>query len=96
MRALVRSDDHGPDVSLTWVRLSGRHRRLRTERSTRIYYVLGGTATFAVGDQPQFEVRADDAVTIPRGTSYEFWGEMTYLVINAPAFMDGDDFYEPT
>jgi len=56
MRPLVRSDRHGADVSLTWVRLDGRHRRLRTDRSTRVYYVLDGTAELTLGgtlDQPR-------------------------------------------
>jgi mannose-6-phosphate isomerase-like protein (cupin superfamily) len=90
MRALVR----GGDVSVTWVRLDGRHRRLRTDRSTRVYYVLDGRATFVLGDDPPFELGKDDAVVVPRGVPYEFWGEMTYLVVNGPAFADGDDVYE--
>jgi mannose-6-phosphate isomerase-like protein (cupin superfamily) len=90
MRALVR----GGDVSVTWVRLDGRHRRLRTDRSTRVYYVLDGSATFVLGDDLPFEIAKDDAVVVPCGVPYEFWGEMTYLVINGPAFVDGDDVYE--
>ena len=93
MRPLVRAAEHGADVSLTWVRLSGRHRRLRTDRSTRVYYLLDGEATFAVGDEPPFAATAGDAVVVPRGTPYAFWGETTYLVVNGPAFVDGDDVY---
>jgi mannose-6-phosphate isomerase-like protein (cupin superfamily) len=94
MRALVRAAEHGADVSLTWVRLTGRHRRLRTDRSTRVYYVLDGGATFVLGDGERFEARRDDVVVIPRGVPYEFWGEMTYVVVNGPAFVDGDDVYD--
>jgi mannose-6-phosphate isomerase-like protein (cupin superfamily) len=90
MRALVR----GGDVSVTWVRLEGRHRRLRTDRSTRVYYVLEGAATFVLGDDPPFELGKDDTVVVPRGTPYEFQGEMTYLVLNAPAYVEGDDVYD--
>ncbi len=28
-KRMVRRDLHGPDLSLTWVRLEGRHRRAR-------------------------------------------------------------------
>lgn len=94
MRALVRAQEHGGDLSLTWVHLSGRHRRLRTDRSTRVYYVLDGTATFVLGDGEPFAVAADDVVVVPRGTPYEFHGEMTYLVVNGPAFVEGDDVYD--
>jgi mannose-6-phosphate isomerase-like protein (cupin superfamily) len=93
MRQLVRRDAHGGDVSMTWVRLHGRHRRLRTDRSTRVYYVLDGAASFIVGDE-RFEARAGDVVLVPVSTPYEFQGEATYLVINGPAFADGDDVYD--
>lgn len=93
MRALVNPAEHGPDISLTWVRLDGRHRRLRTDRSTRVYYVLDGSATFALGDDPPFETYAGDVVVVPRGMPYKFEGSMTYLVVNGPAFVSGDDIY---
>jgi mannose-6-phosphate isomerase-like protein (cupin superfamily) len=94
MRPLVQRAEHGPDLSVTWVRLQGRHRRLRTNRSTRVYYVLDGDATFVLGDGDPFAVAAEDTVIVPRGVPYEFWGQMTYVVINGPAFVDGDDVYD--
>jgi mannose-6-phosphate isomerase-like protein (cupin superfamily) len=93
MRPLVTAA-HVAGMSVTWVRLAGRHRRLRTDRSARVYYVLQGSAVFVVGDGPELEARKDDVVVVPRGVAYEFWGEMTYLVVNAPAFVDGDDVYD--
>jgi len=93
MRPLVTAA-HEAGMSVTWVELAGRHRRLRTERSTRVYYILRGSATFVLGDAPGLEAREGDAVVVPRATSYEFEGEVTYLVLNAPAFVEGDDIYE--
>ena len=92
-RPLVSADAHGPDISVTWIRLTGRHRRLRTDGSTRVYHVLDGSATFQIGDAPAQTVEAGDTLVVPRGTPYEFDGEMTYLVMNGPAFRDGDDVY---
>lgn len=94
VRRLVSADTHGLDISVTWVRLAGRHRRLRTTRSTRVYHVLDGRATFQLAEDPPFEVETGDTVVVLRGTPYEFGGEMTYLVMNAPAFVEGDDVYE--
>jgi mannose-6-phosphate isomerase-like protein (cupin superfamily) len=94
VRPLVSADAHGPDISATWVRLGGRHRRLRTDHSTRVYHVLDGRATFQVGEEPPFEIETGDTVVVPRGAPYEFAGEMTYLVMNGPAFVEGDDVYE--
>ena len=93
MRTIV-TPAHEAGMSVTWVQLAGRHRRLRTDRSARVYYLLDGSATFILGDEPEFEARQGDVVVVPRGVPYEFHGEMTYLVINAPAFVEGDDVYD--
>jgi uncharacterized cupin superfamily protein len=92
-RPLVSGAQHGPDISVTWIRLSGRHRRLRTDRSTRVYHVLDGSARFQIGDGEELTVEAGDTIVVPRGVPYEFAGEMTYLVMNGPAFVEGDDVY---
>jgi mannose-6-phosphate isomerase-like protein (cupin superfamily) len=94
VRSLVSADADGSDISVTWVRLAGRHRRLRTDRSTRVYHVLHGRATFQLGAEPPFEIETGDTVVVPRGVAYDFAGEMTYLVMNGPAFTEGDDVYE--
>ena len=89
MRPLVA----GGDVSMTWVRIDGTHRRLRTDSSTRVYYVVDGAGWFELGDEPRFDIRTGDVVLVPRGTPYALGGELTYLVINGPAFRPGDDEY---
>jgi len=93
MRALVRADDDA-GLSLTHVRLSGRHRPLRTLRSTRTYYVLDGTADFVVGDSEPVHASAGDVVVVPRGERYSLAGELDYLVLNTPPYVEGDDVYE--
>ena len=93
LHELVRSAETGGDVSVTWVQLSGRHRRLRSARSTRVYYVLEGSARFTVGDEQPVEAHAGDVVVIARGAAYELEGDLTYLVVNGPGFVGGDDEY---
>jgi mannose-6-phosphate isomerase-like protein (cupin superfamily) len=93
LRALVSATDTDGDVSVTWVQLSGRHRRLRTARSSRVYLVLTGAVTMRVGrDAPQL-LEAGQLLVVLAGTPYELSGIGTYLVINAPAFQPGDDEY---
>jgi mannose-6-phosphate isomerase-like protein (cupin superfamily) len=93
LRALVGAVDTRSDISVTWVQLSGRHRRLRTERSTRVYLMLTGAVTMQRGgDTPQL-LEAGQLLVIPAGTPYELSGVGTYVVINAPAFQPGDDQY---
>lgn len=91
MRQLLDAETHGPGLSMTWVQLWGSHVRLRTGASERIYVIVAGTATFQLGDEPSDDVVAGDVVRIPRGVPYEFSGYCTYLVMNTPAFRDGDD-----
>lgn len=96
MRPLVRAEHADGQVSMTHVRLSGVHRPLRSLRSTRVYYVLDGSATFSVGDGEPFVAGDGDAVVIPCGERYTFAGELAYLVVNGPAFVEGDDLYDDT
>ena len=81
------------DLSVTWVRIDGRHRRLRTHRSTRLYAVLDGSLRIECDPDPPAQLRAGEVAAIPRGAAYALEGTATYLVINAPAFTAGDDEY---
>jgi mannose-6-phosphate isomerase-like protein (cupin superfamily) len=94
LRQLVDAQSGEGNLSVTWVRLAGRHRRLRTDRSTRIYYVVEGEGWFVLAEEPEVAVGAGDVVVVPRRTRYELGGELTYLVVNGPAFVAGDDVYD--
>lgn len=93
MCALLRGED-GAGLSLTEVRLSGAHRPLRSLRSPRVYYVVEGSAVFRVGDTAPCVAGPGDVVVIPQGEVYALEGKLTYLVLNAPPYADGDDLYE--
>ncbi len=90
-RRMVRRDRHGTLISLTWIRLEGRHGRIVCNESDRVYYLIEGTAKFEIGDRPAEAVGAGDVVFLPRGTPYAFEGSVTYLVMNGPAFRPGSD-----
>jgi mannose-6-phosphate isomerase-like protein (cupin superfamily) len=93
LRALVGAADSDGDISVSWVQLSGRHRRLRTTRSTRVYLVLTGAVTMRLGGDAPRLLEAGQLVVISASTPYELSGVGTYLVINSPAFQPGDDEY---
>jgi mannose-6-phosphate isomerase-like protein (cupin superfamily) len=92
-RRLVRRESHGPGLSVTWISLRGRHRRIVCRESDRVYYILSGIASFNLGDAPPQTASAGDSVFIPRGTAYDFAGDIDYLVMNGPAFRPGSDDY---
>jgi mannose-6-phosphate isomerase-like protein (cupin superfamily) len=96
LRSLVTAEEFGPDVSVTWVQIAGRHRRLRSERSVRVYAVLTGVLTFQVGDEEPVRVSSGELIVISRAAPYELAGTGSYLVVNAPAFAEGDDVYLDT
>jgi mannose-6-phosphate isomerase-like protein (cupin superfamily) len=93
LRQLVTAAASAGDLSITSVQLAGRHRRLQTTRSTRVYVVLTGSITMQIGDDEPERVDAGELLVVPRGVAYELAGTGTYLVINAPAFVEGDDDY---
>jgi mannose-6-phosphate isomerase-like protein (cupin superfamily) len=93
MRPLVDAAAGAGDLSVTWVRIAGSHRRLRTDASTRLYSIVEGDGWFELGDDPRFPIRTGDVVLVPRGVAYAIGGELTYLVVNSPAFRAGDDVY---
>jgi uncharacterized cupin superfamily protein len=85
-RRIVRRDLHGPDISMTWIKLEGRHRRIVCHESDRVYYILEGQARLEVGEAGAESVAAGDTVFLRRGTPCAFEGTVTYLVMNGPAF----------
>ena len=84
-------EDDTDTLSITHIRHWGRHRRMTTFESDRVMFLIEGEADVELGDEPRVTVVAGDFVLIPKGTSYEFGGDFTYLVINAPAYREGSD-----
>jgi mannose-6-phosphate isomerase-like protein (cupin superfamily) len=78
-------------VSVTYIRHWARHRRITCHESDRVMFVVDGETIVQIGDEPAALLSAGDFALIPKGTPYEFSGDFTYLVINAPAFADGSD-----
>ena len=78
-------------LSLTYIRIFGRLRRIRCDESDRAMFVVQGDAIVKVGDEEPAHVTAGDFVLIPRGTPYEFKGNLTYVVVNSPAYREGSD-----
>jgi mannose-6-phosphate isomerase-like protein (cupin superfamily) len=97
LKRVITREAHTLNLSLTWVRLFGHHERIVNGDCDRAYYVISGAARFQVGDGSPIEaVASGDVVFIAAGTPYEFEGEMTYLVINGPAFTPGSDRVLPS
>ena len=83
-------------LSVTYIRHRSRHRRMRSGESDRVMFVVEGETTVQIGEEPPEQLGAGDFALIPKGTPYEFSGDFTYLVINAPAFRQGSDILTQT
>jgi mannose-6-phosphate isomerase-like protein (cupin superfamily) len=94
MRQLVSGIVDGPEISITWIDIAGKHRPLKSDSSTRVYYVLEGEFVFNCEDSEPILAAAGDVVIIYKSTWYSFEGKGKYLVINTPAFQEGDDIYD--
>jgi mannose-6-phosphate isomerase-like protein (cupin superfamily) len=92
LKPLLTREGHTESLSVTWVQMAGRCcQQMTCHLSDRVYYLLSGTGEFQVGDDPLEQVAEGDLVFIPKGVSYSFSGQMSYLVINVPAFVPGSD-----
>lgn len=91
-KKLITALEHGPDISVTLVDIDGEHLELRTDVSSRLYVLLEGDFTFTI-EESTFKASKEDVILIARGETYSFSGKGKYLVINSPAFKDGDDIY---
>jgi mannose-6-phosphate isomerase-like protein (cupin superfamily) len=78
-------------LSVTYITIFGRLRRITCDESDRVMFIVSGQAIVQVGDDSPAYVGAGDFVLIPRGTPYEFRGNLTYIVINSPAYREGSD-----
>lgn len=96
LKRVVNAEQHSTKLSLTWVRIWGHHERVVNETSDRAYYIISGEGRFQVGDGKTEAVSAGDVVFIAAGTAYELEGEMTYVVVNGPAFTAGSDHVVPS
>lgn len=78
-------------LSLTYIKIFGRLRQIRCDESDRAMFIVEGDAIVRVGDEEPRHVSPGDFVLIPRGTPYEFKGNLTYVVVNSPAYREGSD-----
>ncbi len=93
MKKMLSAEDSEDSVSVVWVKIDGKHLLLKTHSKMRLYFILEGSFTFIVDEGREVLLSKNDLLTLPQSTIYSFWGVGEYLVMNTPAFKDGDDEY---
>ncbi len=91
LKRVINREEHTDRISVTWVRIWGHHEKIVSDLCDRVYYIISGEGVFQVEEEAEGRVSAGDFVFIPRGTPYVFDGQMTYIVMNGPAFVQGSD-----
>jgi len=93
LKTLFNSIKSDGAISVTEVEISGEHQRLRTNSILRTYYLVTGSLEFTIDSESGINMHAGDVLTLKEGCEYSLKGTAKYLVINTPAFKDGDDTY---
>ena len=93
LKTLLSSIKSDGAISVTEVEISGEHRKLRTNSILRTYYLVSGSLEFEIDCKSGINMQAGDVLTLKEGCEYSLKGTAKYLVINTPAFKDGDDTY---
>ncbi|MBI4162927.1 MAG: cupin domain-containing protein [Candidatus Aenigmarchaeota archaeon] len=70
---------------VSYVKVSGRHGKIKTMHEDRFYYVIDGKGKFWVGDE-MYEVIKGDVIFVPKKTPYDFEGKMEAVMFFTPCF----------
>lgn len=82
-----------PSATVSRVRVEVGHlQEFYNTRSTYLYYVVSGSGTFMVDDEPH-PVGPSDLVTVLPGTRVHYFGAMEVVLTVAPAFDERDEHH---
>jgi mannose-6-phosphate isomerase-like protein (cupin superfamily) len=85
-------------ASVGIIEVRGRHGRVNNPVSDRTYLVLEGEGEFyfggEVGQQEEtIRVKKDDVLLIPKGTVYDYQGQMRLFLVHSPAYEQDSDIH---
>jgi hypothetical protein len=93
LKTLLNAQGSDGRISITEVEINGAHKSLETKSELRTYYILSGSLEFNINGVSAIKVVQGDILTLEKHAQYSMDGSAKYLVINTPAFKDGDDVY---
>lgn len=76
-----------PRASAAYFEVTGRHGKVKTTHSDRVYYVLAGRGKFFIGKKEKaVPMKKSDVIIVPKNTPYDYRGRMKLFLVHAPAF----------
>lgn len=80
------------NVSVAFAEVHGKHGKLKNIKCDRVYIIIKGKGKFVI-DGKEVDVEAKDVIIIPKGTPYDYSGEMEVFDIDCPAFEKEADIF---
>ncbi len=77
-----------PNASAAYFEITGRHGKVRTSHSDRIYFVVNGKGEFNINDKT-IKVKKKDVIIVPKDTPYDYKATSSVLrlfLVHSPAF----------
>ena len=76
------------NASAAYFEISGKHGKVKTTKSDRVYYVLEGGGEFIANNQV-IKVEKTDVIIIPKNTAYDYKsidGTLKLFLVHCPAY----------
>ena len=93
LKKILTNLDSSGALSISWVAIDGSHEALISHSQLRIYLVMSGNLSVTVIGSNVHSLGKNDVLTLSRGSHYSLTGVGEYIVVNVPAFEEGDDEY---
>lgn len=78
------------DYSGSLIEIDGKHRKIKSLKDDRIYFILEGEGKFII-DNKETNVAKYDLIFIPKNTPYDIIGKMKYFLICSPKIKPEED-----
>lgn len=72
-------------MSAAIINVEGKHPKMKSVNSDRLYFILQGKGVFIINDQ-ETNVKTQDVIIVPKNTPYSYSGTMQCFLVHSPAF----------
>ena len=91
---VYNSGDDFSSASGLYIQLSGRHGKVKSQISDRVYLILSGKVKFDI-DGKSIKAAKDDVIIVPKDTPYDYWnmdGSISELfLVHTPAYQHNQE-----
>ena len=84
----ISSADDFPAASAAYFEVTGRHGKVKSKVSNRVYFVLDGEGEFTIDGDVERVIK-DDIIIVPKNTPYDYRatkGTLKMYLIHTPAY----------